>query len=111
MEKIDNDEEEYPANVNIVSQKDFNELKARLFGPNEILEPVYIEEGGGTMNKSLFNDDEYKVLNKGSFIFIFLVSEALKEINEGEYSVNSDKFTPDTKSIAIIVITRIKPEI
>ena len=106
MEKIDNDEEEYPANVKIVSQKDFNELKARLFGPNEILEPVYIEEGGGTMNKSLFNDDEYKVLNKGSFIFIFLVSEALKEINEGEFSVNSDKFTPDTKQTNILNLVK-----
>lgn len=94
----------------IISMEDFNKLETQLKSqePEEYIEPEYLEEGGGIPNKKFFVDEDYKPLNKGCFIYLFLVSEALKEINESEYSVNSENFVPNTKQTNIINLIKTK---
>lgn len=94
----------------IISTEDFNILETQLKSqePEEYIEPEYLEEGGGIPNKMFFVDEDYKPLNKGCFIYLFLVSEALKEINDSEYSVNSENFVPNTKQTNIINLIKTK---
>lgn len=94
----------------IISMEDFNKLETQLKSqePEEYIEPEYLEEGGGIPNKMFFVDEDYKPLNKGCFIYLFLVSEALKEINDSEYSVNSENFVPNTKQTNIINLIKTK---
>lgn len=94
----------------IISTEDFNRLETQLKSqePEEYIEPEYFEEGGGIPNKMFFVDEDYKPLNKGCFIYLFLVSEALKEINDSEYSVNSENFVPNTKQTNILNLIKTK---
>jgi len=65
------------------------------------------EEIGGAINKKpeeFFHEEAYKSFNRPIFILLFLISEAIKEVNEGEYSVNSEKFKPNDKQKSILTI-------
>ena len=65
-------------------------------------------EGSGAVKPAekdefnLFIDEKYKAFNKPSFLFIFLLSEAFKIINDGEYAVNSEKLIKNEKQKKII---------
>lgn len=90
------------------------EIKAQII-PLPSLNKYMIEEEerGGGMNdnkpKEYFEEEQYKPFNRPCFILIYLISEAIKEINDGEYSVNSEKFKPNEKQKNILqVLTKLK---
>lgn len=90
------------------------EIKAEII-PLPSLKQYMIEEEerGGGMNdnkpKEYFEEEQYKPFNRPCFILIYLISEAIKEINDGEYSVNSEKFKPNEKQKNILqVLTKLK---
>lgn len=63
---------------------------------------VGVEGSGINKNIEFFKDEPFKTLNKPAYLMIFLISEAMKEINDGEYGVNSEKFKPNDKQKEIL---------
>jgi len=100
------DEDIVVAPEEIISEEDFRELEKRFIKPDKI-EAVYMD-GGGVQTKGFFKDEGYKQLNKGCYILLYLMSETIKEINEGEYSVNSEQFKPDNKQLKILGLIKDK---
>lgn len=93
--------EEKPAEI--VSEE---ELKASIIPLPSINQYITEEESGGAINKpeEFFKEEQYKPFNRPIYILLFLISEAIKEVNDGEYSVNSEKFKPNEKQRNILSI-------
>lgn len=93
--------EEKPAEI--VSEE---ELKATIIPLPSINQYITEEESGGAINKpeEFFKEEQYKPFNRPIYILLFLISEAIKEVNDGEYSVNSEKFKPNEKQRNILSI-------
>ena len=61
-------------------------------------------EGGAKkpFQRVLFRDKDYIQLNRSANVLIYLFSEAIKEINDTEYTPNNENFKPNEKQTYII---------
>ena len=72
--------------------------------PNEDLVNENEENGSSskTFQRVFFRDKDYVQLNRSTNILIYLFSEAIKEINDTDYTPNNENFKPNEKQTYII---------
>ena len=65
---------------------------------------VDLVEGGASKSfqRVLFRDKDYVQLNRSANVLIYLFSEAIKEINDTDYTPNNENFKPNEKQTYII---------
>lgn len=92
-------EQSIPAIVDKGFIKYFEEIDPQVI-KEETLD--YEGEGDKAFQKTLFRDKDYVQLNRSANVLIYFFNEAIKEINDTDYTPNNENFKPNEKQTYII---------